>query len=68
MKKIAGSLKVGKTFLKRIGDLVMNINRETYIKIITYLDIIEAELNKIAAEIGHPSFEDFFKEEDWGLS
>ena len=28
-----------------------------------YLDKIEAELNKVAETIGHPSFEEFFEEE-----
>lgn len=29
-----------------------------------YLDVIENELNKIAEAVGHPSFEDFFKQDE----
>lgn len=28
-----------------------------------YLDVIEAELNKIAEAVDHPSFEEFFEED-----
>lgn len=33
---------------------------EDYIKVMSYLDSIELELNKIAKEFGHPSFNEFF--------
>ncbi|MFA1562555.1 hypothetical protein [Aliivibrio fischeri] len=32
---------------------------ENYNKIISYLDILEAEMNKIAAEVGHMSLAEF---------
>ena len=35
---------------------------ENYSKAMSYLDIIEVELGKIAAEFGHSSFEEFFSE------
>ncbi len=31
-----------------------------------YLDILEAELNKIAASVGHPSYDEFFSEKEHG--
>jgi hypothetical protein len=37
----------------------MNVN--DYNKVMSYLDIIEDELNKIAKAFGHPSFDEFFK-------
>lgn len=35
---------------------------EDYTKCLSYLDVIEGELNKIAAAVDHPSVEEFFKE------
>lgn len=35
----------------------------TYLKIMSYLDIIEEELNKVAKKVGSCSFEEFMEEE-----
>jgi hypothetical protein len=37
---------------------------ENYNKAMTYIDLIEVELDKIATAVGHSSFEEFFKTED----
>jgi len=39
------------------------MNFEDYNKAMSYLDVIEEEMNKIAAKFGHPSFDEFFSEE-----
>jgi hypothetical protein len=33
---------------------------ESYNKIMSYIDLVEIELDKIASAVGHPSFEEFF--------
>lgn len=35
---------------------------ESYRKIMSYLDVIEAELNKVAKAVGHVSYEEFMAE------
>lgn len=36
---------------------------ETYAKLMLCLEEMEKELNKVAAVVGHPSYEEFYTEE-----
>ncbi len=36
------------------------MKRSNYKKLMSYLDIIETEMNKVAKAVGHPSYEEFF--------
>lgn len=39
------------------------MSHDDFVKAMSYLDAIENALNNIAEAVGHPSFEEFFKEE-----
>ena len=40
------------------------MNYESYAKLMSYLDCIEAELNKAAKIVGHCSFEEFMAQKE----
>jgi len=38
----------------------MIVSKEAFNKIMSYLDVIEAELNKVAESVNHPSYAEFY--------